>query len=192
MHADISAVTLAEEELQAKVSELARQISQDYAGLDVLLIGIMKGSTFFLTDLSRRLTCELVMDYMTVSSYGAGTRSSGTVRVLKDLDVDIRDRHVLIVEDIVDSGNTLSYLMEMLGDRRPASLKICALLDKPCRREQQVPIAYKGFTIPDLFVVGYGMDYNQRYRHLPYIGVLRPEVYLRDAQTQTDIILQPQ
>lgn len=192
MHADISAITLTEEELQAKVGELARQVSLDYAGEDVLLIGIMKGSTFFLTDLSRRLTCELVMDYMTVSSYGAGTRSSGTVRVLKDLDVDIRDRHVLIVEDIVDSGNTLSYLLEMLGDRRPASLKICALLDKPSRREQQVPIAYKGFTIPDLFVVGYGMDYNQRYRHLPYIGVLRPEVYLRDAQAQTDVILQPQ
>jgi hypoxanthine phosphoribosyltransferase len=160
------------DELAHRVRELAEEISRDYAGKDVLLIGVLKGAVFFLADLMRQLDVDCEVDFMAVSSYGSSTDSSGVVRILKDLDASIEDRHVLIVEDIVDSGLTLSYLFRMLGGRSPASIEVCALLTKPDRREVDMPIRYVGFEIPNKFAIGYGLDYAERYRNLPYVAVL--------------------
>jgi hypoxanthine phosphoribosyltransferase len=163
------------DDLEHRVRELAAEISRDYAGRELLLIGVLKGAVFFLADLMRHLEVECEVDFMAVSSYGASTDSSGVVRILKDLDAPIEGRDVLIVEDIVDSGLTLSYLFRMLRARGPASLEVCALLTKPDRREIDLPIRYVGFEIPNRFAIGYGLDYAERYRNLPYVAVLSGE-----------------
>lgn len=168
-------VLLSEEEVDKKIRELAGQITGDYAGKMPHLICILKGSVFFMTELTKHIEIPVTIDFMSVSSYGDGTESSGRVRIVKDLDESIEGRDVLIVEDIIDSGRTLSYLMEMLKNRKPASLKLCTLLDKPERRVTQVTVDYVGFRIPDEFVVGYGLDYKQMYRNLPYIGAVVQE-----------------
>jgi hypoxanthine phosphoribosyltransferase len=163
------------DDLEHRVRELAEEISRDYAGRQLLLIGVLKGAVFFLADLMRHLDVDCEVDFMAVSSYGASTDSSGVVRILKDLDASIEGRDVLIVEDIVDSGLTLSYLFRMLRARGPASLEVCALLTKPARREIDLPIRYVGFEIPNRFAIGYGLDYAERYRNLPYVAVLAGE-----------------
>jgi hypoxanthine phosphoribosyltransferase len=165
------------EKLQARVRELGAEISRDYDGRDLLLIGVLKGAVFFMADLMRELTVPCEIDFMAISSYGAQTDSSGVVRILKDLDTNIAGRDVLVVEDIIDSGLTLSYLMRNLGSRKPASLEICALLTKPERREIDVPVRYVGFEIPNEFVIGYGLDFAERYRNLPYVGTLHPDFH---------------
>jgi hypoxanthine phosphoribosyltransferase len=164
------------ETLRRRVAELGEEISVDYAGRDLLLVGVLKGAVFFMADLMRRLTIPCEIDFMAISSYGASTDSSGVVRILKDLDINIEGRDVLVVEDIIDSGLTLSYLMRNLESREPASLEICALLTKPERREIDVPVRYVGFEIPNRFVIGYGLDFAERYRNLPYVGVLDTEL----------------
>lgn len=168
-------VLISEEEISKKIKELADQISKDYAGKTLHLICVLKGGVFFMTELSRHITVPVTIDFMSVSSYGDATVSSGRVRILKDLDESIEGREVLVVEDIIDSGRTLSYLLEMLKNRQPESLKLCTLLDKPSRREVDVKVDYTGYQIPDEFVVGYGLDYAQIYRNLPYIGVVQSE-----------------
>lgn len=173
----IEKVLINEDELKKKVAELGEQITNDYRGKELLIIGIFKGAVPFLADLIRQIKIPLRYDFMAVSSYGASTRSSGAVRILKDLDTSVEDRHVLIVEDIVDSGLTLKYLKENLARRHPLSLKIVTLLDKIDRREVDVHPDYNGFVIPNEFVVGYGLDFNEIYRNLPYVGVLKPEAY---------------
>jgi hypoxanthine phosphoribosyltransferase len=165
-----------EETLQNRIAELGEEISNDYAGRDLLLIGVLKGAVFFMADLMRRLTVPCEIDFMAISSYGAATDSSGVVRILKDLDILIEDRHVLVVEDIIDSGLTLSYLVRNLEARNPASLEICALMTKPERREIDVDVRYVGFEIPNRFVIGYGLDFAERYRNLPYVGVLHSDL----------------
>lgn len=177
MHPDVQKIMLTEEDIKSRVQEMGRQISVDYQGESILVVGILKGAMIFLADLVRNIEIPTYFDFMAVSSYGSSTQSSGAVRILKDLDRGIEGKHVLIVEDIVDTGLTLSYLVENLRSRGPATLKICTLLDKPERRKVNVPIDYNGFTIPDEFVVGYGLDYNESYRNLPYVAVLKPEVY---------------
>jgi hypoxanthine phosphoribosyltransferase len=168
----VEEVLIDETALQGRIAELGEEISNDYAGRDLLLIGVLKGAVFFMADLMRRLTVPCEIDFMAISSYGAATDSSGVVRILKDLDINIEDRHVLVVEDIIDSGLTLSYLMRNLEARNPASLEICALMTKPDRREIDVEVRYVGFEIPNRFVIGYGLDFAERYRNLPYVGVL--------------------
>ena len=165
-----------EERLRSRVAELGEEVSADYAGRDLLLIGVLKGAVFFMADLMRHLTVTCEVDFMAISSYGAATDSSGVVRILKDLDINIAGRDVLVVEDIIDSGLTLSYLMRNLEAREPASLEICALLTKPERREIDVSVRYVGFEIPNRFVIGYGLDFAERYRNLPYVGVLDPDL----------------
>lgn len=165
-------VLLPEEEVDARIQAMGEQISRDYAGKQVHLICVLKGGSFFLCELAKRITVPVSLDFMSVSSYGGGTESKGVVKIVKDLDESIRDKDVLVVEDIVDSGRTLSYLLEMLRNRGPKSLRLCTLLDKPERRVVDVDVDYTGFQIPDEFVVGYGLDYDQRYRNLPYIGVV--------------------
>ncbi|HKL98397.1 MAG TPA: hypoxanthine phosphoribosyltransferase [Mobilitalea sp.] len=165
-------VLISEERVNNRIMELAEQISKDYEGKSIHLICILKGSVFFSCDLAKRLTIPVTLDFMSVSSYGNETVSSGRVRIVKDLDESIKDRDIIIIEDIIDSGRTLAYLMELLGTRSPRSLNICTLLDKPDRRETEVDVKYVGFEIPDEFVVGYGLDYQQRYRNLPYVGVI--------------------
>ena len=176
LEADVAEVLIDEGPLQTRIDELGREISADYEGRDLLLVGVLKGAVFFLADLMRRLSVPCEIDFMAISSYGHGTDSSGVVRILKDLDASIAGRDVLVVEDIIDSGLTLSYLMRSLSAREPATLEVCALLTKPERREIDVPVRYVGFDIPNRFVIGYGLDYAERYRNLPYIGVLRPEI----------------
>jgi hypoxanthine phosphoribosyltransferase len=163
---------IAEEALQARIVELAAKVSEDYAGREPLVIGVLKGAVFFIADLLRHLTVPCELDFMAVSSYGSSTHSSGVVRILKDLDIPIAGRHVLVVEDVIDSGLTLSYLMKNLASRQPASLEICTLLTKPGHKRLNIPIRYIGFDLPDAFVIGYGLDYAERYRNLPYIAVL--------------------
>jgi hypoxanthine phosphoribosyltransferase len=163
------------ETLQGRIAELGTEISEDYEGRDLLLVGVLKGAVFFMADLMRKLTVPCEIDFMAISSYGAATDSSGVVRILKDLDINISGRDVLVVEDIIDSGLTLSYLMRSLRARAPSTLEICALLTKPERREIEVPVRYVGFEIPNRFVIGYGLDFAERYRNLPYIGVLHPD-----------------
>ena len=175
MNDPIAAVLVPPEELARRVDDLASEISRDYAGEELLLVGVLKGAVFFMADLARRITVPCALDFMAVSSYGSSTDSSGVVRILKDLDTEIEGRHVLIVEDIIDSGLTLSYLLKNLRSRKPASLEICALLTKPARRRTNIECRYVGFEIPDEFVVGYGLDYAERYRTLDFIGVLTPE-----------------
>lgn len=165
-------VLLSEEEVDAKIKAIGEQISRDYAGKQVHLVCVLKGGSFFMCELAKRITVPVSLDFMSVSSYGSETKSSGVVKIVKDLDEPIKGKNVLVVEDIVDSGRTLSYLMEMLKDRGPESLRLCTLLDKPERRVVDVNVDYTGFQIPDEFVVGYGLDYDQRYRNLPYIGVI--------------------
>jgi hypoxanthine phosphoribosyltransferase len=174
----VSEVLIDRETLEARVAELGAEISGDYEGRGLILVGVLKGAIFFISDLMRQLSVPCEIDFMAISSYGAGTDSSGVVRILKDLDANISGQNVLVVEDIVDSGLTLSYLLRTLKARRPASIEICALLTKPERREIDVPVRYVGFEIPNKFVIGYGLDYRERYRNLPYIGVLDPEVFL--------------
>ena len=170
--ADKIRVLLTEEEVDKRINEVAEQINKDYAGKSVHLICILKGGVFFTCELAKRLNMPVSMDFMSVSSYGAGTVSSGVVRIIKDLDEPLEGKNVLIVEDIIDSGRTLSHLKKLLSQRNPASLKICTLLDKPERRVVDVDVEYVGFQIEDKFVVGYGLDYDQQYRNLPYIGVV--------------------
>lgn len=165
-------VLISEKEIDEKVRELAKQIDKDYEGKTVHLICILKGSTFFACELAKRMTVPVTIDFMSVSSYGSGTKSSGIVRLAKDLDEPIEGRDVLIVEDIIDSGRTLSHLMHLLSTRKPASLRLCTLLDKPERRVVPVDVDYTCFQIPDAFVVGFGLDYDQKYRNLPYVGVV--------------------
>jgi hypoxanthine phosphoribosyltransferase len=174
---DIEAVLLDERRIQEKVAELAARISEDYAGRDVLLVGVLKGAVVLMADLCRALTVPHEVDFMAVSSYGAATESSGVVRLLKDLDSDLSGRHVILIEDIVDSGLTLDYLVETLRPRRPASLEVCVLLTKPEQLRTDLKVRYKGFDIPSAFVVGYGLDYAERYRNLRFIATLKPEVY---------------
>lgn len=165
-------VLLLEEEVDARIKEIAEQISKDYAGKQVHLVCVLKGGSFFLCELAKRITVPVSLDFMSVSSYGGDTKSSGVVKIVKDLDEPLQGKDVIVVEDIVDSGRTLSYLLEMLRDRGPASLHLCTLLDKPERRVVDVKVDYTGFHIPDEFVVGYGLDYDQKYRNLPYIGIV--------------------
>ena len=176
VHQDVGEVLIDGETLRSRIVELGAEISADYEGRDLLLIGVLKGAIFFISDLMRELTVPCEIDFMAISSYGAGTDSSGVVRILKDLEINISGRDVLVVEDIIDSGLTLSYLRRTLTARKPASLEICALLTKPERREVEVPVRYVGFEIPNRFVIGYGLDYAERYRNLPYIGVLHPNL----------------
>ena len=177
MKNDIERVLFTEAELKARVAEIARQIEADYAGKEIMLISVLRGSFIFMADLCRAIQLPCTLDFMSVSSYGKSTTSSGQVQITKDLSEDITGRHVIVVEDILDSGNTLSYLLKILENRHPASIRLCTLLDKPERRVKPVEVHYTGFSIPDAFVVGYGLDYAERYRNLPYIGVLKPEVY---------------
>lgn len=174
---DINKVLISEEELHAGIARIAAEIRRDYEGKDLLLVGVLKGAVIFLSDLSREIALPLEMDFMAVSSYGDRTQSSGVVRILKDLDESIEGRNVLIVEDIIDSGLTLHYLLKTLQTRNPASLKVAVLLDKAERREIDVQIDYRAFDIPDEFVVGYGLDYKGLYRNLPYLAILKPEAY---------------
>lgn len=182
MHEDISEILITEEEIHAKVAALGKQIKRDYKGKYLLLLGTLKGAVPFIADLARAIDLPLEIDYMAISSYGNTTHSSGVVRILKDLEGPIEQKHVLIVEDIVDSGLTLHYQMDVLRQRHPLSLRVCALLDKDRERIKVVNLDYTGFQIPNRFVVGYGLDYAQRYRNLPYIGILKPSVYEEDAE----------
>ena len=165
-------VLISEDEVNSRIRAMGEQISRDYAGKQIHMICVLKGGSFFMCELAKRITTQVSIDFMSVSSYGSDTKSSGVVKIVKDFDESIQGKDVLVVEDIVDSGRTLSYLMEMLRDRKPASLKLCTLLDKPDRRVVDVDVNYTGFQIPDAYVVGYGLDYDQRYRNLPYIGVI--------------------
>ena len=165
-------VLLTEEEVDKKIQEIGEQISKDYAGEQVHLVCVLRGGAFFMCELAKRITVPVSLDFMSVSSYGGDTKSSGVVKIVKDLDDSLAGKNVIVVEDIVDSGRTLSYLLEMLNDRGPMSMKLCTLLDKPDRRVVDVKVDYTGFQIPDEFVVGYGLDYDQKYRNLPYIGIV--------------------
>jgi hypoxanthine phosphoribosyltransferase len=174
---DLTKIHYTEDQILAKLRELAGRIEQDYEGKDLLLVGVLRGAVMVMADLARALGSHVEMDWMAVSSYGSGTKSSGVVRILKDLERDITDRHVLIVEDIIDSGLTLSWLMSNLGSRGPASVEVCTLLRKPDAAQVDVPVRYVGFNIPNEFVIGYGLDYAERYRNVPFVGTLAPHVY---------------
>lgn len=176
-HADIEQVLITKVQLARRTTELATELRRHYRGKDLVLVGVLKGALMFITDLARELSLPLEMDFMAVSSYGNAAQSSGIVRITKDLDGNIEGRHVLVVEDVVDSGKTLRYLLENLRNRRPASLSVCALLNKQVPRKADVTVEYVGFEIPDRFVVGYGLDYAEHYRNLPYVGVLRSMIY---------------
>ena len=177
---DLKEILYDEAQIQACVTRLGEEISRDYEGKDLLLIGILKGAVVFFSDLIRSISIPLSMDFMAISSYGSATRSTGVVRILKDLDKPIDGRHVILVEDIIDSGMSLAFLKQTLIARGAASMKVCVLLDKPERRRTHVDVDYRGFVIPDDFVVGYGLDYAELYRNLPVIGVLKPEIYTKD------------
>ena len=179
MHDDILTVLVTEEERKNKVAELGAKISRDYEGKNLLLVSILKGAVVIMADLMRAVTIPCAIDFMQVSSYGSGTSTSGLVKIIKDLDADLSGRDVLIVEDILDTGVTLRNLVPMLKLRNPNSVRICAILDKPSRRKADIRADYTGFTVPDAFVVGYGLDYDEKYRNLPYVGILKPEVYSR-------------
>ena len=177
MDKDILEVFYSEEQLKAKVAELGAAITRDYQGKSPVLVSVLRGSYIFMADLTRAIDLPCTVDFMSVSSYGAGTTSSGQVKILKDLSEPIEGKDLIIVEDILDSGNTLFYLRDVLAARKPASIAICTLLDKPERRTKPIQADYSGFEVPDAFVVGYGLDYAEKYRNLPYIGILKPEVY---------------
>lgn len=174
---DIQKVLISQEELAARIEAMGAEITADYQDREILMIGVLRGAVIFMADLARAIKVPVAIDFMAVSSYGSSTESSGIVRILKDLDEEVEGKHLLIVEDIIDSGLTLKYLLENLKSRKPASIKICTLLNKPERRKAEVDITYNGFIVPDEFVVGYGLDYAEKYRNLPFIGVLKPEVY---------------
>lgn len=178
MHDDVQEILFTEQQLKQRVAELGAAISRDYAGREpVLLVSVLRGSYIFMADLSRAIDIPVQIDFMSVSSYGKGTSTSGQVEIKKDLSDSIEGVHVIVVEDILDSGNTLSYLLHVLSARHPASISLCTLLDKPERREKPITSDYVGFTVPNAFIVGYGLDYAEKYRNLPYIGVLKPEIY---------------
>lgn len=174
---DIQEVLFTEEQLARRVGEIAGEITRDYHDREIVLISVLRGSFIFMADLCRRIDLPCTVEFMAVSSYGSGTSSTGQVQITKDLSSDIAGKHIIVVEDILDSGNTLSYLLHLLEQRQPASIRLCTLLDKPERRVKPVEVHYSGFSIPDAFVVGYGLDYAEEYRNLPYIGILKPEVY---------------
>jgi hypoxanthine phosphoribosyltransferase len=174
---DIEKVVYTKEELAACVKRLGQQISKDYAGKEIFAVGILKGAVIFFSDLVRAIDVPVQLDFMAASSYGASTQTSGTVKILKDLDFSVEGKHVLIIEDIIDSGLTLNYLLKNFKERKPASVKLCALLNKPERRKVEVQIDYSGFIVPDDFLVGYGLDYAEQYRNLPCIGILKKEIY---------------
>ena len=174
---DVEKVLLSEEQLSQKIAELGEEISKDYQGKEIVAICVLKGAILFMADLARAVKVPMALDFMAVSSYGNGTSTSGTVRILKDLDNSIEGKHVLVVEDIIDSGVTLKYLLKNLKSRKPASIKLCTLLNKPERRRVEVDIDYCGFTVPDYFLVGYGLNYAEKYRNLPFIGILKPAIY---------------
>jgi hypoxanthine phosphoribosyltransferase len=176
-HAEIAEVLFSEQEIQDKIAELAKSIDEDYRGKELLLVGVLKGAVMVMADLARALETPVSMEFMAVSSYGSSTSSSGVVRILKDLDREIEGRHVLVVEDIIDSGLTLNWLLRNMRSRNPASVEVCALLRKPEAAKVDVQVKYVGFDIPSEFVVGYGLDYAERYRDLPFVGLLKPEVY---------------
>lgn len=175
----IKETLISEEAIAQKVSELADQITKDYEGKPLLIIGVLKGANVFVSDLIRKIQIPMILDFMAISSYGSSTESSGAVKILKDLDEDIKGMHVLVVEDIIDSGLTLSYLSKNLESRGALSIALCTLLDKPERRKIQIDVKYKGFDIPDEFVVGYGIDFAEKYRNLPFVGILKPEAYIK-------------
>lgn len=177
MKSDIERIVYTEQQLRDKIKQIGKKISQDYKGKDLILIGILKGSVMFMADLMKEIDIPCSMDFMAVSSYGVSTKSSGVVKIIKDLDFSIEGKDVLIVEDIIDSGTTLAYLQDYLKSRRPNSLEIAALLNKPERRKAEINAKYIGFDVPDFFLVGYGLDYAEKYRNLPYIGILKEEVY---------------
>lgn len=178
---DMDEILISEERLAARVAELGAQITADYQGRRLLLLGVLKGAVVFMVDLARQIQLPLELDFMATSSYGASTKSSGVVRILKDLEDSVEGQHILVVEDIVDSGLTLEYLLRSLGARQPASIKVCGLLVKARPRDLTIPVDYVGFTIPDRFVVGYGLDFAEKYRNLPYIGVLKPACHAEGA-----------
>lgn len=177
MKNDVKSVLYSEELLASKVAELGAKITEDYMGKELLVIGVLKGANIFLSDLVRKIDLPVKLDFIAASSYGSSTESSGVVRILKDLDYSIEGKHVLIVEDIIDTGLTLHYLLDNFKARNPKSVSVCTLLDKPERRKVEIDVAYVGFDIPDEFIVGYGIDYAEKYRNLPYIATLKPEVY---------------
>ncbi len=177
MAQDVQKVMLSEETIAKKVKEMGAQISNDYEGKKLLMVSVLKGSVVFVADLMRSISIPVSIDFMAVSSYGSGTKSSGVVKIIKDIDINLEGMDLLIVEDILDSGKTLAYLKELLEGRSPASIRVATLLDKPARRQADVRPDYCGFEVPDEFIIGYGLDYAERYRNLPYIGVLKPEVY---------------
>ncbi len=177
MHEAVERILISEEDIKERVRQLGEKISVDYAGEELVLVGVLKGSTMFLADLARQIKGEVSFDFLSCSSYGDGTESTGIVRLIKDLDRPIEGKHVLVVEDIIDTGNTLHYLLGNLQSRNAKSVRLVALLDKPERRKVEVAVDYTGFVIPDHFVVGYGLDFAERFRHLPYIGILKEEVY---------------
>lgn len=177
MHQDLKEILLTQQQLADKTKELAQRISNDYRGKEFVMVTVLKGGFIFASDLVRQMDIDVDINFMAVSSYGSGTRSSGNVKIVKDLDSDVRGKHVLIVEDIVDSGHTLSFLMQLMKDRGAVDVKICTILNKPSRREVDIDVAYLGYDIPDEFVVGYGLDYDERYRNLPYLATLKEEVY---------------
>ena len=175
----IKEVLVTSEQIEARVKELGEQISQDYKGKNLMLVGILKGAVIFMSELAKNIDMPILMDFMAVSSYGKSSKSTGVVRIIKDLDSSIEDKDILIIEDIIDTGLTLSYLTDNLNKRGAKSVKICTLLDKPDRRKVEVPVHYRGFLIPDEFVVGYGLDYAEQYRNLPFVAALKEEVYSR-------------
>lgn len=177
MHQDVEQILYTEEELRSRVKELGAQITADYYGRQPMLISVLRGSYIFMADLTRAINLDVTVDFMVVSSYGAGTVSTGQVEIKKDLSDSIEGKDLIIVEDILDSGNTLFYLMKVLQARKPASIRLCTLMDKPDRRTKPITADYVGFTIPDAFIVGYGLDFDEKYRNLPYVGVLKPSAY---------------
>lgn len=179
MHSAIERILLSEDQIKARIAELGRELTADYAGKNPIFIGVLKGVVMFFADMIRAIPLDCQIDFMAVSSYGGGTQSSGKIRIQKDISVDLAGRHVVILEDILDSGLTLSHTAAYLKTKGPASLKICTLLDKPDRRKAEVQADYVGFTISNLFVVGYGLDFDENYRNLPYVGVLKPEAYMK-------------
>ncbi|MGL5973020.1 MAG: hypoxanthine phosphoribosyltransferase [Oscillospiraceae bacterium] len=178
MKDDVLRILLSEEEIKNRVNEIGKQITKDYKDKNLVLVTILKGAAIFLADLMRFIDINCNIDFMVVSSYGSGTKTSGVVKIVKDLEIDITGKDILIIEDILDSGMTLNYITGILSSRNPNSIEVCTLLDKPLKREVTVDVKYKGFTVPDEFVIGYGLDYDEKYRNLPYIGILKPEVYL--------------
>lgn len=179
LSADVRSIIFDEETIEKRVGELAAEISQDYSGKNPLLVGVLKGVLFFMADLARKVTIPIELDFMAISNFSPETRDQGVVRLVKDLEIPIANRHVLFIEDVVDTGLTLNYLLRNLRSRQPSSLEVCTLFNKPKHRLIDLPIKYKGFDLPDQFVIGYGLDYRERYRNLPYVGLLKPEIVKR-------------